>query len=121
MLAAKPGCGNIAKSGGLPAFISITICCSKLSEPPYSTVAPVAFSKIAAISLMYPSSGANHGPEMVTFCPLRSGPLYAQALTLVLKNKTLTKNAKINFIVLLIFPPIIIVKKITYFLPKSQR
>jgi hypothetical protein len=69
------------------------------------SVAPVAFSKIAAISLMYPSSGANQGPEMVTFCPLKSGPLYDSALTLVLKNKTLTKNAKANFIVVFIFPP----------------
>ena len=31
------------------------------------------------------------------------------------------QNANNNFIILFIFPPIIIVKKITYFLPKSQR
>ena len=66
-LAASPGCGKTTKSAALPALRSIITCCSKLSDPPYSKVAPVAFSNIAPTSLIISCSGDNHGPNITTF------------------------------------------------------
>ena len=50
--------------------------CSNSSDPPYSTTAPVAFSKIEITSLNDSSSGANQGPKIVKLSPDRSGPEY---------------------------------------------
>ena len=57
----------LCKSAALPALRSIITCCSKLSDPPYSKVAPVAFSNIAPTSLIISCSGDNHGPNITTF------------------------------------------------------
>ena len=56
-------------SAGLPALQSILIICSNSSDPPYSTDAPVSFSKIDKTSLKLSSSGANQGPKILILAP----------------------------------------------------
>ena len=70
--AASPGWGKTATLGGEPASVSITICCSKLSEPEYSTLAPVAASKYASTPSTSSLSGPSHGPKTDTVSPDRS-------------------------------------------------
>ena len=74
MSEARPGCGNTARSEAEPAWAAITMSCSKLSEPEYSTEAPVASSKYAITLSKSVLSSPVQGPVIDRLWPARSWP-----------------------------------------------